>query len=414
MDADGRFDSPHNPTQVGSRSILRRLAGHWRGILLLWLALAVPVVYLIYTFVEPTYEAFSLLQVQPTRTQLFGPDLHDGMDKSIAQPYLETQIQLIGSDKVLDGALAWPATATSPLIAKLPMIANSKDPKTDLRKELVVDIVKNTFMIRVALASRDPQEAAAIVNAVVDSYLEQHSVYHRSANKILKASLQDELHTLELKIAEKKKELKALFESGHIIRLTQHLVKPNIAKEDATGVRPALVATEEQYTKATDRLLQADLDLIDAQAQLEAARSAKAPALSEKLPEREAAVEEAKRKRAGYAQYIERLEVQTKISSTDTFNATMVNRELEGLLRMRELIEQKLEELQFESKHDVYRITMHDRAQVPKVPATIKRLIYMPAAAAGILFLIVGLFLIQELKPGRVGDTDGAPSEASA
>jgi uncharacterized protein involved in exopolysaccharide biosynthesis len=408
MDADGRFDSPHNPTQVDSRSILRRLAGHWRGILLLWLVLAAPAAYLIYNLVQPTYEAFSLLQVQPTQPDLFGPASNYAMNQAIAQPYLETQVQLIGSDKVLDGALARPAAATSP------MIANSKDPKTDLRKEMVIEIVKNTFMIRVALASRDPQEAAAIVNAVVDSYLEQHSVYHRSANKILKASLQDELHTLELKIAEKKKELKALFESGHIIRLTQHLVKPNIAKEDATGVRPALVATEEQYTKATDRLLQADLDLIDAQAQLEAARSAKAPALSEKLPEREAAVEEAKRKRAGYAQYIERLEVQTKISSTDTFNATMVSRELESLQRMEEIIAQKLEELSFESKQDVYRITMHDRAQVPKVPATKKRLIYMPAAAAGILFLIVGLFLIQELKPGRAGDTDRAPSEASA
>jgi uncharacterized protein involved in exopolysaccharide biosynthesis len=414
MDADDRFDSPHNPTQVGSRSILRRLAGHWRGILLLWLVLAAPAAYLIYTLVEPTYEAFSLLQVQPTQPDLFGPAFNYDMNQLVAQPYLETQVQLIGSDKVLDSAISRPASSTTPMIASLPMIALSKDPKVQLRKEMVVEVVKNTFMIRVALTSRNPQEAAAIVNAVVDSYLEQHSAYRRSANKMLKASLEEELHLLDLKIAEKKKELREVFASGHIIPLNQSSVKPKAANEDAAAVQPALVVTEEQYTIATDRLLQADLDLIDAKARLEAARDAETPALAEKLPERKDAVDEAKRKRAGYAQYIQKLEVQGKSLYSDPFNANMVIRELESLQRMQEIIAQKLEELHFESKHDVYRITMHDRAQAPKVPATNKRLIYMPAAAAGILFLIVGLFLIQELKPGRVGDTDGARSEASA
>ena len=118
------------------------------------------------------------------------------MDRVIAQPYLETQVQLISSDKVLDAAIARPASTTTPMIAKLPMIVKSKDPKADLRKEMLVEIVKNTFLIRVALASRDPEEAALIVNAVVESYLEQHSEYHRSANKALKKSLEEELATL--------------------------------------------------------------------------------------------------------------------------------------------------------------------------------------------------------------------------
>ena len=39
-----------------------------------------------------------------------------------------------------------------------------------------VEIVgENTYLIQVALASRDPDEAAAIVNAVVEAYLDQHT-----------------------------------------------------------------------------------------------------------------------------------------------------------------------------------------------------------------------------------------------
>ena len=131
----------------------------------------------------------------------------------IAQPYLETQVQLISSDRVLDAALSRPASTTTPMIAKLPMIARSKDPKAHLRKEMVVEIVKNTFLIRVALASRDPEEAASIVNAVVDAYLEQHSDYHRSANKTLRKSLEDELDDAGHENRGEEDELKALIDT---------------------------------------------------------------------------------------------------------------------------------------------------------------------------------------------------------
>ena len=41
------------------------LVRHWWQILLIWLVVAVPVVALIYLYVEPTFEAFSTLQVEP-------------------------------------------------------------------------------------------------------------------------------------------------------------------------------------------------------------------------------------------------------------------------------------------------------------------------------------------------------------
>ena len=59
--------------QINPRVILRGLSRHWWRILLLWLVISTPLAFAIYSLIEPTYEAFSLLQVEPTQPQLFGP-----------------------------------------------------------------------------------------------------------------------------------------------------------------------------------------------------------------------------------------------------------------------------------------------------------------------------------------------------
>jgi capsular polysaccharide biosynthesis protein len=429
MNSDDRFDSPRDrETQVLPRSIGRRVAGHWRGILLLWLLLATPVAYLIYNLVDPIYEAFSLLQVQPAHQNLFVAVSNDSTDRMVALPYLETQVQLIGSDRVLDAALSRPGSTTTPAIAKLPMIVRSKDPKADLRKMMQVEIVKDTFLIRIALASRDPEETAPIVNSVVESYLEQHSEYHRAANKVLNKSLEEEVASLATKIDDKNRELQALIETGHIA-MNRPMVKPNAAaKGDDTATPPALAAvTEEQYTKVTDKLIQADLELIDARARLEAAKVAgrgqaqakpadatrprpiegsSSMAPEDKLHELEAAVEEAKRKRIGYAQYIMSLNVLIKPQNSNHVAANLVNQELASLLKMKDIISQRLEQLRFENKQDVYRVSRHDAAQVPKVPASSMRPIYMSVASLGILVLVLGFFLTLEIRARRPVGTD--------
>ena len=130
---------------------------------------------------EPTFEAMSLLRAEPTTIDIYGSTSRGTPNLSEVKPYLLTQVHLITSDSVLDAALANPA------ISNLPMIRSSKDPKAELREEMRVEIVgENTYLIQVALAAKDPIEAAAIVNAVVDAYIEQHNRYHLTANRSLK------------------------------------------------------------------------------------------------------------------------------------------------------------------------------------------------------------------------------------
>src|SRR5690348_2870214 len=52
--------------QVTPRVLLRGLGRHWWKIMLFWSVLSIPLIFLIWALVEPTYEASSLLRAEPT------------------------------------------------------------------------------------------------------------------------------------------------------------------------------------------------------------------------------------------------------------------------------------------------------------------------------------------------------------
>ena len=494
--------------QINPLILLRGLGRHWWRILLLWIVVSTPLAFLIYSFVPKTYEAFTIIQIEPTKESLFVQGGQaNGLSASAAQPYLETQVVLMTSDKVLDHAISLPATQTTRAINKFPMIANSKDPKTDLRKELTVEILRNTFVIRVALASRDPEEAAAIVNAVVDSFMSEHTDYHRNANKTLTTSLNKELGQLNDQISEKKKELKALFGTGNVDPiLAGNRLKSVAGKADEPEGQPTRNSvTEDQYNQATMTLLQTGMQILEAEADLEAAKeqlernnvamqdretrgtneqieariekeflnepeaaalvsqmteaedelenikskarrdndpakqavekrirtlkqkweklwkdrhdmieqtlltsneNAQPETWQAKIVELQVHLEKLKKKKDGLEKHIGTLEVQRKVQGSDTFSASMASQELGSLVRMQGIIQQRLEELRFESSQDVYRITPPNRAQKPIVPANNKQIRFIMAAPAIIMFGVLGLFLLIELKAQRIADPD--------
>ena len=125
---------------------------------------------LIWLFIQPTYEAFSLLRVEPSTLNLFAPS--NNQDNTTTHlPYLQTQVQLIKSDQVLGMAVA------NSKVASLPSIKQSNDAKYDLNKDLIVEHVQDAYLIRVALESKIPSEAATIVDAVVDAYKKHTEQY---------------------------------------------------------------------------------------------------------------------------------------------------------------------------------------------------------------------------------------------
>ena len=199
MSRDLAVASPSTP-QVTPQVLIRGLSRHWWRIMLFWLVLSAPLAFAIYTLIEPTFEAVSLLEAVPTANEIYSNGgLHAAPNMSAEKPYLLTQVQLLMSNSVLDEAVGG-----HPEIANLPMIRSSKDSKTTLREAMRVQIVgENTFLIEVALAAKEPAEAAAIVNAVVKAYIEQHNQYHQSNNRSLKSKLEGERDKLETLIQAK-------------------------------------------------------------------------------------------------------------------------------------------------------------------------------------------------------------------
>jgi uncharacterized protein involved in exopolysaccharide biosynthesis len=427
--------SEFSPDQAAAsgirRGLVRRIARHGWRILAFWLVGSTVAAYLIYELIEPTFQAVSFLRVEPTQVQLFATG--DWRGDRNSQSYLQTQVEIIKRDSVLEDAI------TIPTVVNLPRIKNSEDPRTELKNDLIVEIVRGgTYLIRVALESRNPSDPAAIVNAVVDAYMKQHNQYDRGANSDLKKTLLAEIEKLTQEIDETKATMRKLVD-GFSVSVTRLAGRADENPADPV-VQPAVpVVTAEQWARLTDRLIQADLELIDARARLEAAKLAReqpgrakprgpqpqpdqqatprstpeGPGLvsEAKLRELEAAVEEAKRRRIGYTQYIEKLKVESQPQRIDTLSYKMAEQDLAHLQQLRALLKDRLKQLDFEIGQDKFRVTLVERAREPKIPSnTTLRLALMAVAPIGVLFLIVGGFLLVEITARRAaGPTPSEP-----
>ena len=189
------------PRAINSRQLLRGLVRNWWRILLLWLVVSSPLVYLIYWLVEPTYQAYSLLRIESNQPELFGPSLL-ARDAGGATPsYLQTQLTSITNDPVLDRAIA------ESTISKLPMIKDSTDPKADLRKKLDLQIIPNTHWMRVALESTDPKEAAGDRQRDRGRLRRNHQELRHRGDKLLKTDLENYKKKLQGDIEKVQKEL---------------------------------------------------------------------------------------------------------------------------------------------------------------------------------------------------------------
>jgi capsular exopolysaccharide synthesis family protein len=496
--------APPSSPQVTPRVLIRGLSRHWWRIMFFWLVLSVPLAYLIYALVEPTYEAVSLLQAEPTTIEIFGPHALRGTpNMSAERPYLLTQVNLLKSKSVLDAALARPE------ISGLPMIRSSKDPKTTLHDELRVDIVgDNTYLLEVALASKDPVEAAEIVNAVVEAYIAQHNRYHQLTNLTLKTNLVAERNRLEQQIQEKQDELQKLVEKGNVS------VKPQVSAEQPGKAEDGIPRsslghlTQTQAQSVAQKLMDTDMELIDKKAahdtarllletarqratekqgqdqQLDkaevkarieeeflkdpdvrglvdsiheakdalersrrATRKADDPSIREadreyqarlqewdqlwrqkkdeiaqrlniaaedltpealeaKVAELDTSVKQVMAKRDSLKAMIQNLKIEGTTQNAEQLKASLWNQDLMYLKRLQDTIKQKLAQLEFEIGQEQYKIVVRDKAEVPKVPSNNKRLKYMAVAPVGVLFLMLGLFLLIEVRAERVADPE--------
>jgi hypothetical protein len=195
-----------------SRGIIRRLAQRWPSILMLWLAISMPLVFLVHVLIEPTYESSSTLRIEPA-PELFGESVKGA--PSDFEKYLATQRDLISSDRVLDPVVISIAGLPD-YPARFPVMGNSTDPKADVRRRLGVQIIPGTYLMRVSFNSTGAHEAAEVVKAVVRAFHDANRDFTSGVNKVFIDTYEEYDRKLQGEIRAKQNELIELVKRGDI------------------------------------------------------------------------------------------------------------------------------------------------------------------------------------------------------
>ncbi len=401
--------SPLRQTRISDR-VTSRL---WQ-IFLLWMVLTVPLLSLISLSIEPRFEAFSTLQVEPISPRLFSPVESGSVDYGHLTPHLQTQVGLLTSDRVLQEAL------TDPRVINLSSIKKSDDPKADLRKNLVVEIVPDAYLIRVALELADANQAAAIVNAVVHSYLSYNSEYQRGRNSTLRASLITEHGRIQKEIEAKRSELHKLVNKG-TVDTTGPALDLNVSGKASDPTQPVFSGvTDELSQQIASEMVKTDIDLIKAQAILEAKQAEiqgdNDLQARQTLSGLRLNVATLLKQKDYLAKYFSHLKIDKKLVTDDSFEATFVNRQLEMLLRSEDLLKTNIQELNFKASQEDFRVSQVDAAVARKIPSKNNQLKYMASAPLAVLLLVIGFFLLMPIKlePASVPSANATAGEQPA
>ena len=124
------------------------------------------------------------------------------------------------------------------------------------------------------------------------------------------------------------------------------------------------------------------------------------------LGEMKSKIDELKIKKARLTDLVNKYDADKQLSQTDAVNATFARDELSRVQNMHDQVNRKLEQLKFTQDKAAINIEETNLAQMPKVPYNSKRLRYMAILPVGVLLVVLGLFLLVEVKAERVADPD--------
>jgi capsular exopolysaccharide synthesis family protein len=150
-----------------------------------------------------------------------------------------------------------------------------------------------------------------------------------------------------------------------------------------------------------DRLFQAKRESV--QAQLEALGTDAAPGGVQAARDRVAALRSAKKT---YEKMISEIEVTNRQEGTDAVKQSLVREGRMSIKQMQDKVIQRLEDLRFASKEDARINNISGPARAAGIPASDNRTKLMAITPIVLLALLTGLFVMLEVKIGRVCDLD--------
>ena len=234
--------------KLSARLVWRAVRRHWWQALLLWIAGTSALMTLAHFQIKPSYDAFSTIKVDPGLSRENG---------SVAdfEVFKETQAQRVTNPNVIASALS-----AHPDLLRFPRLALAQDPEAEIRRSLSVMVLPRTNLIQVSMTSESADEAAKIVNAVIESYLKV----------ALDANNEEEAEKRGRRLREVKEErtLAVRQKRDAIAALVGR-----IGTVDTSQARDRNSVTIEQYKLLTNQHLQTDLELVEEQARLDQLRN---------------------------------------------------------------------------------------------------------------------------------------------
>jgi capsular exopolysaccharide synthesis family protein len=202
----------------------------------------------------PKYTAYAQLRVASRPAQVAftiaenRTETKDELDK-----YQQTQLEMVKGRLVLNAALR------QPQVAGLGMLQGLEDPLDWLGKELEVNYVNGSDILRIALKGQDPRESAIIVNAVMDAYLREVVAVEESRRLKRLEQLQEIYNTYQANLSSSRRVLRELAEQA--------------GATDPTTLEYKQRLELERHSMAEKELMQYRSELRKARAELKAARA---------------------------------------------------------------------------------------------------------------------------------------------
>ena len=256
--ADDAYGHHHDPSgstgkKVSAALLWRGLRRYWWQAFLVWIVGSSGLVALAYYKIKPSYDAAACIRVEHGDLTISDPN---GNSRQVDfDQYMVTQVSLVTSPPVLATALA-----KHPELKNLPLLKDSLDPQREIASMLRVGVrPPRTVLIDVQMSSQTQNEAAQIVNAVVDAYLKNALLTHDTSNQKYIDHLKESRIEYAEKVATQRKVIQKLQDS--------------IGEADVKVLRDRDVASIDQYKEMSTALTKVEIQRISERAKLDQLRN---------------------------------------------------------------------------------------------------------------------------------------------
>ena len=196
----------------------------------------------------PRYTATSRLLLESRGVNLTA--MRDALDQGrLAQDdIMQTHIQLLTSPRVLEAVLQ------SGILAKSPEFLASKNPVQKLAKMVKASPAKAGYVLDVSVENENPELAAELVNAIVDSYLARNRERRMNLSDGGILELRQKADQMRDRLAEQTAVLQAFMETNRMVSFED---AQNIVVDRLKGLNKNLMAAEPVRMQAESRYLTA-------------------------------------------------------------------------------------------------------------------------------------------------------------